>query len=494
MPPDAEPIDPKALRLLNQIRWVSRLSVALGSTQGVDDVYSVLLSGLLSPTGLGYSSVLVLDCDTFGGQFRGRAAMGFENPEAIRLLAEELLAEESFLGGQAEKFSNTLAENPEHESAIYNLRVGAQWITTYNKLSSDAEGPCQFATLSFPIDKTKGPTSEKDLLSRAFHWRTPRNLRLSEIKGSLPDEIASRLPEDFVVVPVFTSEELLGIFFVDRRHGESTEFTADDIEELEFFSNQGALAVSNAKMIGDLNRAYQAMKEIDILKSNFLSTISHELRTPLTAMIGFVDLVAGEKVGTLNGTQLTLMSRVQTNVRHMITMVNDLIEVAELQTQGPKGHALLPIDPLEVLLKAQEMLDHRRRDKRCEIIPELPMDGLPKVLAHEESLRRIFFHILDNASKFSPSLNPVHVIFDVRERTIAISIKDHGIGIPKEKVAKIFEQFYQVDNSMTRSQEGLGIGLNITRMLAQSLKAQLSVESELGIGSTFTIELQRADR
>ncbi len=484
--------DPRVTRLQNQIRWVTRLSIALGSTQSVEDVYSVLLSGLLSPSGLGCSRVVALDYDPSTHHFHGRMDVGYESREAIAQFERDIQDEERALRERRNSHDETMRLSPEQEPAIYNMYAGAEWLTALNRLGMEEDQAHVFGQLHFEVRLGREEGTPRDILSECIHWRHPRRIEPAEYAHRLPPAISSRLEGTAIGVPIFTQAGLLGIIFVDRRFDKGQAVTDEDLEDLAFFANQSALAISNARLIQDLNRAYQDLKELDTIKSNFLSTISHELRTPLTAMIGFVDLVAGEKVGPLNPTQETLMSRVQKNTRHMITMVNDLIDIAELQVEGMRDRNLTTIDPLEVLMKTIPQLENRRRDKKGEIEPVLPTDGIPKVLSHEDSLRRILYHLLDNAIKFSPGNANVEVIFEPRPGVLALSIRDHGIGIPKEKVARIFEQFYQVDNSMTRSQEGLGLGLTVTRMLAQSIKATLKVESEVGRGSTFTVELPLA--
>lgn len=484
--------DPRVTRLQNQIRWVTRLSIALGSTQSVEDVYSVLLSGLLSPSGLGCSRVVALDYDPTTHHFHGRMDVGYESKDAVAQFERDIQDEERALRERRNSHEETVRLSPEQEPAIYNMYAGAEWLTALNRLGMDDDMARAFGQLNFEVQVRRREGVPRDILSECIHWRYPRRLDPEEYQRRLPEEISARLEGTAIAVPIFTQAGLLGILFVDRRFDGGAQVTDEDLEDLGFFANQSALAISNARLIGDLNRALQDLKELDTIKSNFLSTISHELRTPLTAMIGFVDLVAGEKVGPLTPTQETLMSRVQKNTRHMITMVNDLIDIAELQVEGMRDRNLIAIDPLDVLMKTIPQLENRRRDKKGDIDPILPTDGIPKVLSHEDSLRRILYHLLDNAIKFSPGNANVEVIFEARGGVLAISIRDHGIGIPKEKLARIFEQFYQVDNSMTRSQEGLGLGLTVTRMLAQSIKASLKVESEVGRGSTFTVELPLA--
>jgi signal transduction histidine kinase len=273
---------------------------------------------------------------------------------------------------------------------------------------------------------------------------------------------------------------------MDRHLEEHRAFNADDLYELEWFCRQATLAIENIEMHSDLSRAYEELKQLDQMKSNFLSIISHELRTPLTAMTGFLDLILDGRVGEMNENQKTLLARVAKNTHHLNHLVNDLIELAEIEAAGTVETRREPVEPLSLLLDTLPKLEQRRRQKQVQVVPLIECD-VPRILADERSVERIYFHLLDNAMKFSPDGAAIEVHFRLENDELCIDFTDHGVGIAPENMKNIFKHFYQVDNTLTRGHEGLGLGLAVTKMLVQANKGRITVNSELGKGSTFTV-------
>lgn len=476
-------------RLLNQIRWVTRFSLTLGTMQTMDDVYSVLLSGLLSPTGLNYSHAIVFECESGTNELVGRHSIGHDSREAIRELAFDLENQQRELADSTDRIARMLSDGPDRELTLNNLAIGSEWASVFQRFNSQNAENDRVHRMRFPIREHRPSCEPLDFMSEAAYWRRPRALKKSELKHPLPEELDALLINNFVVVPLASGKRLHAMLFLDRRLESSQEITAQDLDELSYFTAQGILALSNRRLITDLERAYSDLKELDTLKSNFLSTISHELRTPLTAISGFIDLIANEKVGPLQRNQLDLLRRVQVNTSHLVNIVNDLIEVTEIEAEGIRDQQLTSVDPLVVLLTTLPRLEMRRRTQRVRVDPEIPPEGVPRVLSDERQLSRIFFHLLDNAMKFTVGEAPVRVTFEQRGDRLEIAIRDTGIGIPREKLDVIFKSFYQIDNSLTRSQEGLGLGLAVTKILVQGIRGTISVESEEGVGSAFIISV-----
>ncbi|MDX2175884.1 MAG: HAMP domain-containing sensor histidine kinase [Candidatus Sumerlaeia bacterium] len=477
--------DPGSDRLLSQLRWVTGLSAMLGATNNLDDIFSILLSGLLSPDGLGYSSVVLVEVDPFQRFYSGSYALAYHSLEQVEQVAEALRSEESFM--RADSASATGDE--EEEDRRHRLKRTSQWVTLVQFLDLDGEPNKSFKGQRFPIRRRARPGQPRDFLSEALGMRAPRCFRKEEVAGALPLEIAELLEGQFAVVPLLWNHAVRNLIFVDRRWSESPSISQTDLDELEYFASQCGLAIGNGHLIADLNQALKDLKNLETIKSNFLSTISHELRTPLSVIMGFVDVLRNQGVGPLNNSQATLLERIARNTAHLHTMVSDVIDIAELQIEQSMYRTLTLVDPLAVLMTTLPRLDNRRRDVRCEVQPVIPDGGVPRVLSDAGALSRVFFHLLDNAMKFNTGGKPVRVVFSVEGSDLAITIQDQGIGIPADKLERIFEHFYQVDGGMTRSQEGLGIGLAVVRMLLHGIRGTIQVESEVGKGSAFTIVL-----
>lgn len=469
--------------LLNQIRWITRNSVALGSAAEVDDVYAILGSALVSPIGPAFTRVLLFDLDPGEGRIRGRFAIGYESQSQMEALQQELLDELRFLE-QASTRPFSEDEREVHLEHLANLQQGTPWVTVFQKLGTDTTFSHQLARMEFCYNP--GRKTPRGLFEFASAAKAPCSIDLREASIDVPPELAPVLAREFALVPYRTKRGTIAVMFVDRELvGGSIE--GSDLETLEWFATQGSLALQNSELIGDLERAYEELKAVDQLKSGFLSIISHELRTPLTAIAGFVDLILNGKVGPVTESQKGLLVRVAKNTGHLSDMVNDVIEIAEIKAEGLGDVSLTMVDPLSTLFNTLPRLEYRRRDKRVDIDPKFE-GSIPPIVCDQRALERIYFHLLDNAVKFSHSGDEITVTFEpVEDNKLAIRIRDTGGGIPDDKLQSIFDEFYQVDNSLTRSHEGLGLGLAVTKILVQSTRGEIRVKSEIGRGSEFTL-------
>lgn len=478
-------------QLVNQLRIVSRITTAFSSAVGVDDVYSILLSGLLSPEGLGFSHAILFELEPHGDVFAGRFCIGYESAEQRDEMAADLKAEAAYLEG---RIAELRARAQTDETAIDELRLleqGSHWVLVFQRLGTDSPASRDVAKMRFrPADNGhphEGAAAEcRTLFDCAIHATCARLFGgPGGEPARLPAALGPMISEPFALLPLRTAKGLRSVILLDRRHG-TGRIEPAEMEVLDWFASQGALALQNAELIRDLEQAYQELKTVDQLKSNFLSTVSHELRTPLTAMTGFVDLLMAGKAGPVTEPQRNLLARVAKNTGHLNNMVNDLIEIAEIEAEGMRDLQLAPVDPLLTLFATLPRLEFRRRDHKVQIEPVF--EGVvPMVLCDDRALERIYFHLLDNAVKFQTADEPIEVRFRRSTNRLHIDICDRGVGIPPDKLARIFDQFYQVDNSLTRGQEGLGIGLAVTKILVQATHGEITVQSSVGKGSTFTV-------
>jgi len=472
--------------LLNQIRWITRLSVALSSSVRPEDVYSVLLSGLISPLGLGYSSALLFDVDPRRQVIHGKYALGMASREEMEDLRQELEGETEFLERRRTELEEGGLQDSQAAEDYRTLELSAHWVTVFQRLGPENPFTDRLEKFERPLGDLKSPAREAGIFGRALSLLRPTLIRKADVRAEIPPEVGALIEDEFALVPIRTNLGLRGVVLVDRRITQEP-ITQDDLEALDWFATQGGLALQNAELIADLETAYRELKDVELMKSNFLSIISHELRTPLTAITGFVELVLNGRVGDINETQKNLLGRVAKNTGHLNNMVNDLIEITEIEAEGMREVSLEAVDPLQTLFNTLPKLEYRRRDKHVQVEPVLDVTP-PQILCDERALERIYFHLLDNAVKFSHEQEVVQVEFRLDgDDRLAIAIRDHGVGIPDDKLKRIFDQFYQIDNSMTRAYEGLGLGLAVTRLLVKCVKGSIAVESEVGKGSCFTV-------
>lgn len=476
-------------RMKSQIGWILQLSSALSSKSDLDVIISIFLAGLVSPTGFAYSRVLYFEHDIEQGILRGNSCLTHKSREDMEAIEQELAEEEAFLEKRRESHIDTPATDPGRVvEEMDSLANGVQWVTIHQRVPPENPITDRLRKLSFSTTPGSGSAQGRgSIFEEVALWRAPRHTSKEKLGSRLPPALASLLDDQFVIAPLTTHRGLRGLVIADRHlHVPKGEITRSDLRELDWFTSQAILTIDNHEVTTDLSRAYSELKQIDQLKSNFLSIISHELRTPLTSMSGFVELIIDERVGPINENQKNLLSRVTKNTGHLIHQVNDLIEVAEIEAEGTIEVRPAPVDPLSVLMDTLPKLEQRRRDKKVRVIPQVDCD-VPLILSDERALGRIFFHLLDNAIKFSPEDSSVIVRFTIEDDEFHAAITDCGVGIPHEDIKFIFQQFYQVDNTLTRGHEGLGLGLAVTKMLIQATRGRITVDSVVEKGSTFTI-------
>lgn len=482
VPEVVSPSEDSLRRIKNLIAWVTRVTTGLSAAETLDDLHSIIMAAIISPTGLAYSRAILFLCDEKGEVLRGRHALVHESHQAMIDLAHDMESDDAYLSGKNRAGESTSPRMLESE--LDSLQAATPWIVLFQRLNDDAEFTNKIRQIMLPM--RRAGNDDAILLEEAVAWKHPRCVKKSLAVKKMPAELLALLPEHFCIIPLRTNKGLRALLFVDRHLDGDRVATEEEVHQLDWFMRQSSLTLENLEARLDLANAYQELKQLDQLKSNFLSIISHELRTPLTSMNGFMDLILEERVGPINENQRQLLTRVMKNAGHLIHLVNDLIEVAEIEAEGTVEVTIEPVEPLTVLLNTIPRLEQRRRDNDVTIEPRV--DGhIPRILSDERALERIFFHLLDNAVKFSPRGGVVTVHFHVTDGLLFIDFCDTGTGIAKENLDHIFKQFYQVDNSLTRGHEGLGLGLAVTKMLINATHGQIDVKSRLQEGSTFSV-------
>ena len=225
------------------------------------------------------------------------------------------------------------------------------------------------------------------------------------------------------------------------------------------------------------------------LKSEFLATMSHELRTPMNAIMGFSQLLLRQSHDSLSAQQQNLVQRIFNNSNNLLNMINEMLDFSKIEA------GKLEINPqkfdLNYLIKLTvEELRSLAINKQLNLVSEIELTDC--CLFQDINLvKRALVNLLSNAIKFTETGEISVKAWEIDRRYIAIAVSDTGIGIAAEDMDKIFQAFRQVDQSFTRQHQGTGLGLAITDSLVKMMGGKISVQSELGTGSTFTIEIPR---
>ena len=244
----------------------------------------------------------------------------------------------------------------------------------------------------------------------------------------------------------------------------------------------------------DAEDARRRAEEANLSKADFLRAMSHELRTPLNAIGGYVQLLRMGARGELSPAVARDLERIERNQNHLTRMINDVLHFARLdagrvQFQFKAVSVVGLLDQLEDFVSPQVDAEGRA------IIIKSPASDV-QAWADEDKARQVLVNLVSNAMKHTPSTATIEVsVEQVDTRTgggVRICVKDNGPGIPADKLESIFQPFVQIGRTLNHPVEGLGLGLAIARDLARNMEGDLTVRSELGQGSTFTLELRRS--
>lgn len=310
----------------------------------------------------------------------------------------------------------------------------------------------------------------------------------------------------FVMTPMVAEQRCIGVIV-----GASTnEFIEDTvIDTLDNFSNQAALAIESAQLFEALEDKNRELIEANQVKSDFLAIMSHELRTPLNAVIGFSEILLDSIIGDLNEEQKNSVREILRNAQSLLDLINNILDLAKLEA-GKMEINLESFELAGLLDEVRKSIKPLIDKKNHSFVVHVEKD-IPLIHADSIKIRQVLMNLIGNAIKFTSNNGRIEVIIDYFEAAehivkshfpgekfelsiltqpaFYIVVKDNGIGIKAENISRIFEDFSQIDTSYTRSHEGTGLGLALTRQLILLHSGAIAVVSEPDKGSEFRILL-----
>jgi signal transduction histidine kinase len=287
-----------------------------------------------------------------------------------------------------------------------------------------------------------------------------------------------------MIVPLLGADRVVGALVVRRKApGELSKRTVD---LLQTFAAQSVLAIQNARLFSEIQIKGHQLEVASQHKSQFLANMSHELRTPLNAILGYTELILDSIYGDMPQQAHEVLERVQSNGKHLLGLINDVLDLSKIEA----GQLTLSLDDYsikDVVHNVFAVVEPLATEKNLALKIELPND-LPTAHGDERRLTQVLLNIVGNAIKFTDS-GEVAIKAAARNGAYTLSVRDTGPGIDLGDQTKIFDEFQQADNSTTKTKGGTGLGLSIARRIVAMHGGRIWVESEVGAGSTFFLEV-----
>ncbi len=355
-----------------------------------------------------------------------------------------------------------------------------------------------YQTHFFPLLRLHGRAEEIFLLLRAKTGEdvaTLVNAVRRERNGEwVTDVVLLRLQErrkfeDALLAAKRAAEEAQAVAEENRREVErANELLERHAMELEM-SQQQLLEQAT-----ELEKQRSIAEEANRAKSTFLAMMSHELRTPLNAIGGYAQLLEMGMHGPITPPQMEALGRIVRSQQHLLRLINDLLNLARIES-GRVDYTLETLVVHEVIDAALPMIEPQLRERELALTVSVPREL--RTHADREKVEQILLNLLSNASKFTLPGGRVGVharVSPLHPERVQVMVSDTGVGIPSDRIEQIFQAFVQLELKHGTGREGTGLGLAISRELARGMGGDLLAESEVGVGSVFTLELPARDR
>jgi signal transduction histidine kinase len=301
------------------------------------------------------------------------------------------------------------------------------------------------------------------------------------------DETTDFETRSILGVPLRVRNKVIGVLEVVNKRSEEG-FTQDDIQIAETLSAHAAIAIENARLLDELQQAYRDLSEIDRIKGDFVSIASHELRTPLSLILGYASFLKASVTGQASEQADIVLS----SAMRLRSLIDDMVNLRHIQTDDvPLERSMFSLRQL-VLDVVKEFNDLVKAKEQILTTKFTPNDLSLNIDADHQKIHLVLANLVSNAIKFTSERGRIHINVDLKGHEYWINVIDTGIGIPEAEYNHVFDQFHQVEPSLTRKYEGMGLGLSIAKGMVEVHRGRIWVESVVGKGSNFTVVLPTA--
>jgi signal transduction histidine kinase/methyl-accepting chemotaxis protein len=287
-----------------------------------------------------------------------------------------------------------------------------------------------------------------------------------------------------LAVPMLRERQIIGGLVV--LSNELGNFSTEVVNLLQTFAAQSVLAIQNARLFREIEEKSRQLEVANRHKSDFLANVSHDLRTPLNSIIGFTRIVLRRTGDQIADLQKENLQKVLISSEHLLKLINGLLDLAKIEA-GKMDLIAETVRVADVVSMATATVEPLLKDGRVRFVKDIPSD-LPPLKTDRDKLKQILLNLLSNAAKFT-EYGEIHVSARQENGTLRLAISDTGIGMKKEALDHIFEEFSQAEKTTASKYGGTGLGLAIVKKFTNLMGGDIVVESEEGKGSRFTITI-----
>jgi len=377
---------------------------------------------------------------------------------------------------------NTLTESAARLCGADMASMHRQEGTNYRAIATYGGPPAhREATSGIPFEAGRG-----SVIGRAVLERKP--IQVADVLAD-PEyafrEVQQKIGYRTVLgVPLLREDHPIGAVVLMRKA--VRPFTDKQIDLVTTFADQAGIAIENVRLFDEIQDKSRQLEEASQHKSQFLANMSHELRTPLNAILGYTELMADGAYGEPSEKMMGVLKRLEANGRHLLGLINDVLDLSKIEA----GQLVLELSDYciqDIAQTVSSTLEPLAADKKLafklDLSPELPPghgDG--------RRLTQVLINLVGNAIKFTDT-GEVAVNAEANNGSFHVSVRDTGPGISAADQAKLFQEFQQADNAITRKKGGTGLGLAISKCIIEMHGGRIWVESQVGQGSTFAFTL-----